>query len=296
MIKVKDFDKIKQICKDNNYELLDIVKDKKRSKIIVKCEKGHITSKRLDCFKAGKGVNCLECLNESKRLDIDKVKNDLISFGYTPIDLSNYKNSRNSKIKVKCKEGHIIESSYDNLKVRGCKKCRDLNLMTKEEEIEAYLKEIGIELKEIIEYKGFSSVIKIVCENGHTYETKYSLIKQGIFRCPECATKYKGEEAISIFLEKNNIPYSRQYKFEDCKIKRCLKFDFYLPTYNMCIEYDGIQHFEPTEHFGGEESFLKTQKRDQTKNNYCKENNITLIRIPYWDFKNIENILTQHLL
>ena len=295
MIKVKDFDKIKQICEDNNYELLDIIKGKK-SKIKVKCKKGHITTKRLDCFKAGKGLGCLECLNESKRLDIDEVKNNLISFGYIPIDLSNYKNSRNSKIKVKCKEGHIIESSYDNLKVSGCKKCRDLKLMTKEEEIITYLKEIGIELKEIIEYKGFSSILKIVCEHGHIYETSYSLIKQGIFRCPECSTKYKGEEAIRIFLEKNNIPYNKQYKFEDCKIKRSLKFDFYLPTYNICIEYDGVQHFEPIEHFGGEKGFLKTQKRDLAKNSYCKENNITLIRIPYWDFINIENILTQHLL
>ena len=77
----------------------------------------------------------------------------------------------------------------------------------------------------------------------------------------------------------------------------------YQNGYGQCqcrSEYDGLGHFEPI-NFGGKreeeviEIFKEGQIRDQIKNKYCKDNNITLIRIPYWDFDNIENILKEHL-
>ena len=65
-------------------------------------------------------------------------------------------------------------------------------------------------------------------------------------------------------------------------------FDFYLTDYNVLIEYDGIQHFEARESsWNTTENLLKTQKRDQIKNEWCKNNNIPLIRIPYTHLKNI---------
>ena len=67
-----------------------------------------------------------------------------------------------------------------------------------------------------------------------------------------------------------------------------LKFDFYLPDYNCCIEYDGKQHFEPIDYFGGKNGFIKTQERDDIKNQYCKNNDIKLIRIPYTDLKKLD--------
>jgi very-short-patch-repair endonuclease len=70
-----------------------------------------------------------------------------------------------------------------------------------------------------------------------------------------------------------------------------LKFDFYLPNYNLCIEYDGRQHFEPIDFFGGEKNFEIIKKRDKIKNEYCLNNNIHLIRIPYNEYKNINSIL-----
>ena len=60
-----------------------------------------------------------------------------------------------------------------------------------------------------------------------------------------------------------------------------MPFDFYLPDYNACIEYDGQQHFEPIDFFGGEEKFKKTIQRDEIKTNYCLVNNIRLLRIRY---------------
>lgn len=62
---------------------------------------------------------------------------------------------------------------------------------------------------------------------------------------------------------------------------------------NICIEYDGEQHFNINEYFGGEKEFNNIKQNDEIKNKYCIENNINLIRIPYYDFNNIDNILNK---
>ena len=82
-----------------------------------------------------------------------------------------------------------------------------------------------------------------------------------------------------------------QYSFIDCKNNIALRFDFYLPEHNTCIEYDGIQHFKPIKFFNGKAGLLKTIKHDQIKNRYCQNNNINLIRIKYNQRKNLKNIL-----
>lgn len=83
--------------------------------------------------------------------------------------------------------------------------------------------------------------------------------------------------------------FGKENKFNDCKDQRLLPFDFYLPDYNMCIEFDGIQHFKPIEYFGGLKTYKETKRRDKIKNDYCKNNNIQLIRIKY--DKNIKKFL-----
>lgn len=79
--------------------------------------------------------------------------------------------------------------------------------------------------------------------------------------------------------------------FIGCRDKRSLKFDFYLPDRNLCIEYDGKHHFEVTEY--GEDKLKDTIKKDTIKNEFCKSNNITLYRISYKDdlIKQLEIIL-----
>lgn len=108
--------------------------------------------------------------------------------------------------------------------------------------------------------------------------------------CPQCQES-NGERRIRQYLQMHNVVYVYQHKFEDCKDKKQLPFDFYLPEHNLCIEYDGRQHFEPVNFSGNEhnailEQFLIVQKHDNIKNQYCEYNNIHLLRIPY--FKNIE--------
>jgi len=110
-------------------------------------------------------------------------------------------------------------------------------------------------------------------------------------------TLSKGEDIIKGYLNKLNIKY-RQEESLGCKNPKTncqLYFDFYLFDYNLCIEYDGEQHYEPLRFKNGIELLKKVQYRDKIKNQFCKANNIKLLRIPYWKQGNIEQILTAKL-
>lgn len=91
----------------------------------------------------------------------------------------------------------------------------------------------------------------------------------------------KGELKIRNFLECNKINFVTQKSFKGCKFIKLLKFDFYLPDMNICIEYDGKQHFESIEYFGGDLTLSNNIKKDSIKDKFCKNENITLIRIKY---------------
>ena len=133
------------------------------------------------------------------------------------------------------------------------------------------------------------------------------MFRQGC-RCPKCK-RSKGEEDIASVLEKFDIKFTEQYKFEDCRVINPLPFDFYIFEFNLCIEYDGLQHYEPVAYWKKEDSDYKrllaqkiaeerlreTKRRDKIKTDYCKNNGINLIRIPYWEFDNIESIIKKEL-
>ena len=120
------------------------------------------------------------------------------------------------------------------------------------------------------------------CDCGQTIKVPTSEFKR-IQSCGCACFISGGEEYIKKILDKNNITYIREHTFNDCRSKQntLLRFDFYLPDYNCCIEIDGRQHFEPVSRFGGEKSFKILQENDKIKNQYCKNHSIYLIRIPY---------------
>jgi len=109
----------------------------------------------------------------------------------------------------------------------------------------------------------------------------------------------KGEERINKYLIKNNFKFEREYSFPDCKLRKPLKFDFAVFNNNnslkCLIEFDGKQHFESVDYFGGEDKLFRSQVRDDIKTNYCLKNNIRLIRIPYTKENKIEKLLEDYL-
>lgn len=109
--------------------------------------------------------------------------------------------------------------------------------------------------------------------------------------CSKCHKNSSGEILITNLLTENNIQFFTEYAAPGCinnETNAPLRFDFYLPDYNTMIEYDGEQHFIPVKMWGGEEGLIKRQQLDNIKNNFCKKNNINLIRIPYTQLKNLE--------
>ena len=100
-----------------------------------------------------------------------------------------------------------------------------------------------------------------------------------------------GEQKVRQVLRESNLTFSEQHRFDDCKFKYTLPFDFYIPSLNTIIEYDGEQHYRAVKGWGGEEYFQICKQRDVIKEEYCRDNNIRLIRIPYWEYDNIEQIL-----
>lgn len=115
--------------------------------------------------------------------------------------------------------------------------------------------------------------------------------------CPQCKES-KGEKKVREFLELKQINFIPQYEFNDLNGigGKNLKFDFavfnFINNLQCLIEYDGEYHFNKVYEDDGHETIVEHDKR---KNEYCKNNNIKLIRIPYWDFDSIEDILTKEL-
>ena len=119
------------------------------------------------------------------------------------------------------------------------------------------------------------------CECGNTCIVMGHNLRNGTTKSCGCLLS-TGEMIISQLLNKQNFSFEQQKTFEGCYLNnggKC-RFDFYVDN-TYLIEFDGMQHFKPVEHFGGEEQFKIQQQRDNYKNQWCKENNIPLIRIPY---------------
>lgn len=200
-----------------------------------------------------------------------------------------YKGAEN-KIKIDCRiHGTFNQkaSNHINLK-QGCPRCADVLLSNTEEFIN---KSVGIhgniyDYKKVI-YKNAKENVEIICKKHGSFlqsPTKH-LMMQG---CPKCKLS-KGEVKVMNILNKYNIDFTTQYKFDGFN----LVFDFYIPSKNLVIEYDGVQHFKPISYFGGYRAFQYQKRRDKKKDEYCLSNNIRLLRIPYNE--DIELLINSHI-
>lgn len=129
-------------------------------------------------------------------------------------------------------------------------------------------------------YKNLFTPVQIICNEHGTFKVTLQAHLNNLQGCPNCKKGFKGEVLILKFLEKENIAVEHPKRFPDCRYKNPLSFDFYLPDYKTCIEYDGLQHYQFVEIFHRTiEKFEEQQIRDKTKDDYCLENGIKLIRL-----------------
>ncbi|ABY42421.1 hypothetical protein [Bacillus mycoides] len=195
-------------------------------------------------------------------------------------------------------EWEVIPAVFINRK-GYCPKCNN-NIRSRDTEY--YKKEIFELVKDeyslLDDYKGTSKPTLMkhnIC--GNEWEIRPNDFMRGQ-RCPYCRI-YKGEKRIAIFLKENVIQYKPQYIIKECVYKGLLRFDFAIFSQNKLlglIEYDGIQHFEPVDAFGGENRFQELKIKDRIKNNFCCSNNIPLLRINYQEYEKIKTILQQWIL
>lgn len=275
---------------DNKYDysLVEYVDSKTKVKII--CPK-HGVFEQVPNNHLRQG-GCPQCSNEKKAKKFSLQSSDFIvkaKFVYgTKYDYSliNYKNSY-TKIKIICQEHGVFEQTPGNhiTNKRGCQKCSQKE---KGEKLSSNTVEFIKKSKIIhndkydysnVNYKNAHIKVKIICSVHGEFKQSPNSHLSGV-GCPVCKNS-KGEEKIRKILQENDIKFDYQKSFDGCKNINKLYFDFYLPDYNMCIEYDGLQHFKAIKHFGGQKGLLETQKRDKIKDEYCKINNIRLLRIKY---------------
>jgi len=225
----------------------------------------------------------------SKKLTIDDFINrsNIVHnyiYDYSNVD---YKDNK-TKVDIVCKKHGIFKQRPDShLRGIGCFICGEdkfkitqrkkvFNTINDFNKIHNYMYDYSLMI-----YKNAHTKIIIICKKcGFKFkQTPNTHLRCG---CPICKES-KGEKIIYNFLLLNEIIFERQKKFEGCIYKQNLLFDFYLSKLNICIEYDGLQHFKAIKKFGGEDNFKLIVKRDIIKNKYCSVNNIKLIRIKYND-------------
>lgn len=201
-----------------------------------------------------------------------------------------------AKIKVRCKRcGYEWKSRpHDLLYGRGCPKCAG-NMRRTIEQFRNELRKINQQIEVIDDlYVNDCTKLRVRClKPDCKYEwsaTPHDLLDGN--GCPRCRES-KGERAVSALLHRHHIEFVRQYKFDECRRVQPLPFDFYCPSYNAAIEYDGIQHFCEKVYFGGFDGLKYRQENDRIKSEFCSANGIKLIRIRYDD--DIEKVLGEAL-
>jgi very-short-patch-repair endonuclease len=210
----------------------------------------------------------------------------------------NYTNKR-TKVKIVCfRHGIFLQMPCYHLKGQGCQKCQvENNTLTTKEFIRRSKKLHGnrYNYSKVI-YKNSHVKVLIRCLiHGSFYQTPTSHLSSA--GCPKCNFSH-GEGKILNFLENSRIGYLPQKMFNDCrnpKTNKMLKFDFFLPTKNTIIEYDGEQHFQTGyvgKHKITSKEFSDIKYRDRIKTKYAKNKGINLIRIKYVEIGNIKNLLT----
>ena len=231
--------------------------------------------------------------NHNKK-DFSDIVNVFDRYGYTILE-SEYKSNK-QKLKVIDCNGYKGLLSYKQLNVggNGFDKFHPKNPYTIEN-IKHYIEINNINAKIMCDvYVNNASKIMFMCECKDIYQTTLDeFINQKRHRCKRCtASISKCEKIIMDYLTKIGINYSSQKRFKECKYKKSLIFDFYGIHNNISyvIEVNGIQHYYPVKHFGGDDVFSVQIEKDKIKKKYCKDNNIKFIELSYLDIKDNRHI------
>lgn len=279
----------------------------KEYKVLIRCRK----SSNKDCCgnkecKYGKLSEELSLKNLSSDNSLLSNHPELIkewNFKKNNIDPKLVSFNSNKKVWWVCKEGHEWERSIRmrstfNSECPICFPKLERKLFEVNPDVVKELHPTKNNLT-LLKNIGYASNIKVwwLGKCGHEWEAQVksrTVLKSG---CPVCRES-KGEKKVRSFLKKNNIKFIPQFEFSDLVGVGggLLRFDFALMNNSneleLLVEYDGEYHYQKFYEDDGHERLII---HDNRKNQYCNKKNISLLRIPYWEFDNIELILNEEL-
>ena len=230
-----------------------------------------------------------------------KPSSHLYGFGCKKCGIEKRNNSQRKKVEYKgafvdvciiCKKhGEFWQTPDSHLHGHGCKFClydilKNCRRSNKDEFINKARKIHGNKYDySKVEYINSDTAVTIICpEHGEFKQMPYNHLHG--CSCPNCRN-WKLEEDITSFLEKNEIKFERQKKFDWLGLQ---SLDVYIPNANIAIECQGLQHFKPINYFGGIKGYNNRKRLDEQKAKLCKENGVKLL---YYSDKQIEdNIIT----
>lgn len=268
-----------------------------RDKVNIKCKSHGIFNQRVSTHLSGSGCpSChFESINPKRSKGREKFIEDAIKvhgnkYNYSEV---NYINNE-TPVSIICPNHGKFEQPprVHIFKKSGCKECKRVRFpeiinRSKSKHNNFY----DYSISKYDDNNTVDDSIDIICPAHGKFRQRVKSHMMGI-GCPYCKES-KGEKFIERILIDmgfvRNIDYFREHKFEDCKNKRPLPFDFYLPIFNLCIEYDGLQHQKIIKHFGGFDSYENRLRNDNIKNIYCEQRGINLVRFFGNDYQKIEN-------
>ena len=292
------FERLVVLERDFDYQKL---KKAKRSYWKCQCDCGNIKTIASDSLKNGstRSCGCLSRETTSKNSQKD-LTNQRFGKLIALYPTSERTNSRHVIWYCKCDCGKDYKVSSSALLTGNTKSCGCLGVenlknawLQNQEDYDLIGQKFGkLTVISLTEQRKFGGrVWHCKCDCGNECDVLAQYLKRKSTQSCGCAGNSLGEFYIQSILEENNIKFEKEYIFQDFiyeDTKRHPRYDFYLPDYNRLIEFDGEQHYKYSNlGWNTKEKFELTKLHDQLKNNYAKEHNISLIRIPYWEKDNI---------
>ena len=255
----------------------------------------------LDAMRRKK-VGCPYCIGRNKTTE--SFKNELYNINPNICVRGEYIDAK-TPVECECLIDHTIWFPTPNglLCGQGCPECGRIasnkNSTKANDAFIRQLSEVNPDIIPLQEYIQAKIPIWVMCKKcGHKWQATPDYLLHGGC-CLECSVTIN-EVRLGNILIKLGYNIERQKKYNDCRDQLPLPFDIYVSDLNVLIEYDGKQHYMPV-NFGGiddkeaKDNLQKTQYHDMIKNEYCKKNNIPLIRVPYWEKNNLEEFLIVQL-
>ena len=276
-----------------------------------KCEAcGKIKSMRSSVIKKSQSCGCVK--KQKKPLSEQAKNNIKIAASKRRIDLTGqvfsrltvlqyadeqhqvyYNGKHKTTWKCQCSCGNICYVTTENLRRGDTPSC---GCITRENR-RATLKDLTgqkfghLQVLKFIGTINGNSKYLVKCDCGKEYQIYGNNLTQGYTTSCGCVKESRGQQKIREILSSNNINFISQKTFSDFRFsdtKGIPRFDFYLPEYQIIIQYDGEQHYKKVFSFDTQETFNQRKKHDIEKNQYCFKNNLILIRIPYTHYNDLK--------